>query len=230
LASSYESFLPRHYESTGNGLDSLFMKTDVEDIQMLSQAILTEARDEADQIRAEANGKVDAIRRRAQEQAESERKTVLDRAKQDAGRLRSQAVATAQLKARFTELEHREKLLDGVFDEAVKQLEAVRRRPDYEAIVTSLLREALTQLKVDKALIRADETAQKLLKKGVLEEISRQLKGEFTLGPVLEEGTGIVVEAADGKLHYDNTLETRLSRLQSTLRSSVYKVLIGEKA
>jgi vacuolar-type H+-ATPase subunit E/Vma4 len=38
-----------------------------------------------------------------------------------------------------------------------------------------------------------------------------------------------VVNAAGGKLHYDNTLETRLSRLQGSLRSSVYKMLMGEK-
>jgi vacuolar-type H+-ATPase subunit E/Vma4 len=38
------------------------------------------------------------------------------------------------------------------------------------------------------------------------------------------------VSAADGKLNYDNTLETRLSRLQSTLRASVYKVLMGEQS
>ena len=38
-----------------------------------------------------------------------------------------------------------------------------------------------------------------------------------------------LVNAADGKIHYDNTLETRLARLQATLRSSVYKVLMGEK-
>jgi vacuolar-type H+-ATPase subunit E/Vma4 len=45
----------------------------------------------------------------------------------------------------------------------------------------------------------------------------------------LDEGTGVVVDASAGKLHYDNTLETRLSRLQNSLRSSVYKVLMGEK-
>jgi len=37
------------------------------------------------------------------------------------------------------------------------------------------------------------------------------------------------VSAADGKLNYDNTLETRLNRLQGTLRASVYKILMGEK-
>jgi vacuolar-type H+-ATPase subunit E/Vma4 len=49
------------------------------------------------------------------------------------------------------------------------------------------------------------------------------------MGNPLEEGIGVVVDAADGKLHYDNTLETRLDRLQSTLRASVYKVSMGEK-
>ena len=54
------------------------------------------------------------------------------------------------------------------------------------------------------------------------------LLGEFTIGGGLDEGTGVIVDASGGKIHYDNTLETRLSRLQSTLRASVYKVLMGE--
>ena len=81
---------------------------------------------------------------------------------------------------------------------------------------------------MDKAEVRADEATQKSLKKS-LDEISKELNGDFTIGSVLEEGTGILVDAADGKIHYDNTLETRLSRLQGTLRSSVYQMLIGDK-
>ena len=205
------------------------MKNAPEDIEKLARAILTEARDEADQMQAEAKEKADAIRKRAQEQAESERKMILERANQDAERLRGQATATAQLKGRSTQLENREKLLDGVFEEVKKQLDAVRNRPDYDAIAALLLREALTQLRVKKAEVKADESTQKALRKGALDEISKELKGEFSLAGTLEEGTGIVVDAADGKIHYDNTLETRLSRLQNALRSSVYKVLMGEK-
>ena len=92
-----------------------------------------------------------------------------------------------------------------------------------------LLREALSQLNVKKAEIRADEITQKSLKMGALDEISRELNGEFAITGTLEEGTGVVVDAAEGKLHYDNTLETRLRRLQGDLRSSVYRVLTGEK-
>ena len=203
------------------------MKTETQDIEMLERAIMVEANEEAAQLLAESKEKADAIRKRAQAEAEAERKLILDRAKQDADRLRSQALATTQLKSRSTQLEQREKILDSVFGEVKKQLSGVTDRSDYNAIVAMLAHEALTQLKVTEAEIRADESTQKALK---LDEISKELNGKFSLGDKLEESTGIVVSASDGRLFYDNTLETRLSRLQSTLRSSVYKVLMGENA
>lgn len=205
------------------------MKTEAEDIDMLELAILTEARDEADQIKAEAKEKADAIRQRAHGQAEAERKAILDRAREDAERIRGQAVATAQLKARSSQLAHREQLLERVFKAVKEKLPHVQKRPDYDQIAAMLLREAITQLRVNKADIRADETSQQSLKKSALNEISKELNAELTIGDVPEEGTGVVVDAADGKLHYDNTLETRLNRLHSTLRSSVYQMLTGEK-
>ena len=203
------------------------MKSETEDIELLARAIMAEANDEAAHWLTEAKGKAEAIRKRAQEQAESERKEILERAKEDAERLRSQSTATAQLKARSLQLEQREKLLDGVFSEVRKQLEAVKNRSDYKDIAAMLAREALTQLRVSEAEINADDATRKALN---IAELSKELNGQFTLGDSLEEGTGVVVNGASGKLSYDNTLETRLSRLQGTLRSAVYKVLMGEQA
>jgi V/A-type H+-transporting ATPase subunit E len=205
------------------------MNTQVNDIEMLERAILSEARDTAEQIKAEARQKADAIRKRAQEQAEQERKAILERAQQDVDRLRGQAAATAQLKVRSAQLAHREQLLDRVFKTVKEKLPDVQKRSDYDQIAALLLREALVQLRVNKAEIRADKTTQSFLEKKALNEISNELNGQFTMADALEEGVGVVVDAADGKLHYDNTLETRLHRLQSTLRASVNKVLMGEK-
>lgn len=202
------------------------MKSEAEDIEMLALAIMVEAQEQADQLSVEANEKAEVIRKRAQQQAESERKAILDRAREEADRLRSQSSATSQLKARSVQLEEREKILNDVFEEVRKRLASVKKRPDYNVIVSMLVHEALTELKVKEAEIRADESTQKVLK---LDEISKELNGKFSPGEKLEEGTGVVVSASGGKLNYDNTLETRLSRLQATLRSSVYKVLMGEK-
>lgn len=202
------------------------MKSEAEDIELLARAIMAEARDDAEHLAVEAKEKAQAIRKRAQDQAESERKAILARAKEDADRLRSQSSATSQLKARSMELEKREKILNEVFDEVRKRLDSVKNRPDYGAIAMMLAREALTQLNATEGEVRADETTQRALK---LNDLSRELNGSFTFGKKLEEGTGVVVSTAGGKLTYDNTLETRLSRLQGSLRSSVYKTLMGEK-
>src|SRR6185436_584871 len=107
------------------------MKTEAQDIEMLERAIMVEANEEAAHLQAEAKEKADAIRKRAQAEAEAERKIILDRAKQDADRFRSQASATSQLKGRSGQLEQREKILNGVFEEVKKQLNAVKKRPDY---------------------------------------------------------------------------------------------------
>ena len=201
-----------------------------ENMEPLSRAILKEAEVDAQQMREEAKTKADAIRQRAQEEAEKVRQEILDKARHEADRMRSQTVASAQLKARTMQLEHREKLLDRVFQAAKEKLADVQKRPDYDQLAAMLLREALVQLRVNKAEIRADQATRQLLEKKALGELSTELKGQFTVADNLEEGRGVVVDAAEGKLHYDNTLETRLQRLQSSLRASVYKMLMGEQS
>lgn len=203
------------------------MKSEEEDIELLARAIMVEAREEAEHLRAEAKEKAEAIRGHAQEQAESERKSILARAREDADRLHSQSSATSQLKSRSLQLEQREKVLNDVFEDVRKQLDAIKKRPDYGAVAMNLAREALTQLKATEAEIRADAVTQKVLK---LDELSKEFNGKFTFGKPLEEGSGVVVSAAGGRLHYDNTFETRLGRLRGSLRSSVYRVLMGEEA
>ncbi len=204
------------------------MNSSEENIEALTRAILSEAQAEAEQTQADARSKADVIRQRAKLQAESERKAILERAAQEAERLRGQAVATSQLKARALELKHREKLLEQVFKTVRQQLPTVQQRKDYDQIAVQLLREALTQLKAGKAEVRADKATQKSLTNQALEGLSKELKAELSLGKPLEQGIGVVVEASEGHLHYDNTLETRLNRLQSGLRSSAYRILMGE--
>ena len=198
-------------------------------IEALSSVILHDARAEAEQIQMDAKAKADAIRQQAKEQAESESKVILEHASVEAERLRGQVVATAQLKARTLQLEHREILLDKVFDAAQQKLSSIQKRPDYDQIAVQLLREALIQLKADHAEIRADDATLKSLKTQTLEQISKELSAHLSVGKALESGLGVVVDASEGRLHYDNTLETRLNRLQNVLRSSVYHVLMGEK-
>jgi len=206
------------------------MKSPDENIKVLSRAVLSDAREDAEQATSEAKAKADEIRENAREESEAERSRIMEQAHREAERVRGQAIAVAQLKARTMILEQREKSLEIVFSEARQKLSGMQRDSDYEQVAERLLREALKQLNADTARVRADKTTQAIFKTSVLEKISKDLNVKIQIGDALEQGTGVVVETLDGHRQFDNTLETRLKRMQETLRSPVYRILTGESA
>jgi vacuolar-type H+-ATPase subunit E/Vma4 len=62
----------------------------------------------------------------------------------------------------------------------------------------------------------------------VITKVSKELNAEITVDDPLEQGTGLIVEAVDGRLKYDNTFENRLDQIQNELRFPVYRLLMGE--
>jgi vacuolar-type H+-ATPase subunit E/Vma4 len=62
----------------------------------------------------------------------------------------------------------------------------------------------------------------------VLTDLGQELAVQLELGEPLERGTGVVIVTADGHRRYDNTLETRLDRMQAGLRTPVYHILMGD--
>jgi vacuolar-type H+-ATPase subunit E/Vma4 len=199
-----------------------------ESIEMLSQAVMREAHSQAKEVLSRAKEDARKITQGAQEQAEAERKAILARASQDEERTRRQMIASAQIKARTLQLRKREELLDKVFEEAHRQLSSLQQWSDYDRIVLDLLREALTSLQASSALIHADKETLQYLTDKVLEEISKELNVKLQVKGPLNQGTGIIVETEDGRRRFDNTLETRLNRMQDMLRAPVYRLLVGE--
>lgn len=199
-----------------------------ENIRVLSRAVLSDVQGDAEQVLAEARAKAEQIRERAREQAEAERAKILDQATVEADRVRGQVVATNQLKARTLLLEQREKLLEEVFDSAKKRLPSVQRGSDYGKVAQRLLQEAIQQLGGSTIVVRADEETLKSLTPDLVENSAGGTGGQVRLGDSLDKGIGVVAETEDKRRQYDNTLETRLRRMQDTLRSSVYRILMGE--
>lgn len=205
------------------------MRSLEENIESLTRAMISEAKGEAEQILVSARARADAIRQQAQQQATAERAEILEHARLEAERLHDQVIATTQLKARTMELEHREKLLDSVFTASSKQLSSVQRWTDYDKTAQRLLQGALMQLHASQVKVQADQPTLKFFTSKLLEQVSKETNTQISLGEPLKQGIGVTVETADGHLHYDNTLENRLNRLQNSLRSPVYRLLIGEK-
>jgi vacuolar-type H+-ATPase subunit E/Vma4 len=198
------------------------------EIDRLAQAVMEEAGVDAEHIRAEALANTEVIRRQAKEAAEVEARGILERAALDAERIRRQGLAAAELKARMLHLEHREKLLKSVFEAARQHLPAVQQRSDYDQIALRLVREALFHLGAPSMQIHADPVTGQHLKPPPLETLAREFNAQLVLAEPLDQRLGVVVQTEDGRMHYDNTLDTRLARLQNSLRAEVNHILMGE--
>ncbi|MBN1246010.1 MAG: hypothetical protein JXC32_00035 [Anaerolineae bacterium] len=200
----------------------------MQDMEGLRQAIAREAERDRQRILGEARARVEAIRAQAQAEAVDEAARLVEAAEAKAARLRREAVGTAGLDAQALKVRARESVLGLVFDRAADVFETASALPDYAAIVEGLLIDAIAHLGGAALIIHADADAQAILDHDLLERIGLQTGCELLVGQLLLDGTGVVVESSDGHLRYDNTLQTRLTRMRPTLRTPVYRMLVGD--
>lgn len=198
------------------------------DIQELERAILQEASGEARQIVADARAKVSGLRREAQAQADVERSAILDSARRNADSLLAHTAAEVRVEAQSLRLRRREQLLDRAFNEARQRLASAEEWPDYGQIARFLAREAVEHIEADEVLVQADEGTRRALDEDVLGALGQELGVHLSLGATLARGTGVVLVTPDGHRRFDNTLESRLTRMHERLRAAVYRTLMGE--
>ena len=204
------------------------MSSEQKDIQVLESAIMEEAREEVSQVLNQARARADSIHQQVSAQTDAEREAILQQAREKAHTLREHAAAAAQMESQALKLERREQLLDRVFTAARQQLPSVAQWPDYDQIKRHLVREAVEQMGADEVLVRADAETLREMNEEMLADLERELGVRLRIGKPLTQSTGIILETPDGHRRYDNTLETRLTRMRKGLRTPVYHILMGE--
>ena len=191
---------------------------------------MEEAREEARQILDDAKAKAQSIYQQVETEVGAEGEAIIQQAQREAEHQRSQAVATARIEAQKLRLQRRERLLNRVYASVREQLTSTPQWPEYEQIARHLVREAMAHMDTDHALVRCDPETRKVLTNEVLADLSTELGVYIRAGDPLTLGTGVLIETPDGHRRYDNTLETRLARIQASLRTTVHRILTGGDA
>jgi len=205
------------------------MKTRFHTIQALEAAILEEAKREIREMMAEAEAQARQIQQSNQIETTKMQQVILDRAQQKADSLLEHAVAAAQMEAQALKLQRREHIIADVFNAVQQQLPNVSAWPNYDEVARYLLREAVLGLKVAHLIVHTDNHTQTHLDDTVFTALGAELGCTLERGAPLQQGIGVLVETPDGHRRYANTLEARLERMRSTLRTPVYRRLMGGK-
>jgi vacuolar-type H+-ATPase subunit E/Vma4 len=172
------------------------------------QEILAQGRDQVAKIKAQSAAAVQEMRAQAQAQAE-----------QAIARERERLLGQAKAEHGLALLDTKRRLLQAVFDQAEKELQAILQSDAYPEILSVLICEALEVTGPDSRLevAEADITlCRSVIKQGNL---------ACSVSAVQAQAGTLRVTSADGQRRVDNSLAMRLTRAKVHCQSALSRIL-----
>ena len=194
------------------------------------ESIMSEAQEKADVIIQDANAEVSAIQAKAEKTAEAEKIKIQENGKKQSDMRYQQIISEAKMNARRAELGAKEEVIEAAFAKATEQLknEASSNTEDYKDSLSLMIKEAADEIAGKDLIIQLNEADTNSLKQDLSASGSDsfQLNGiNFTVGEPIDAMGGAVLKTINGDIEVNNTIEARLERFKSILRSEVAEVL-----
>ena len=191
-------------------------------------SIMSEAQGKADVIIQDANAEVSAIQAKAEKTAEAEKAKILENGKKQSEMRYQQIISEAKMNARRAKLGAKEDVIEAAFNQATGELKSIAASgsDEYEDSLSKMIKEAADEIGRDDLIIHLNEADTNKFKQSISSGDSFELEGiKFTLGEPIEAIGGAVLKTSDGDIEVNNTIEARLERFKSILRSEVAEIL-----
>ena len=194
------------------------------------ESIMSEAQEKADVIIQDANAEVSQINANAEKTAEAEKTKILENGKKQSDMRYQQIISEAKMNARRAELGAKEEVIEAAFNQAIGELKekASSGDEDYKDSLSKMILEATNEIGGDDLILQLNEADTQKFKEDLSSQGSDsfELEGvKFTLGEPIDAIGGAILKTANGDIEVNNTIEARLDRFKSILRSEVAEIL-----
>ena len=189
---------------------------------------MSEAQEKADVIIQDANAEASAIQAKAEKSAEVEKTKILENGKKQSDMRYQQIISEAKMNARRAKLGAKEEVIEAAFNQATGELKekASSGSDDYKDSLSKMIKEAADEIGGDDLIIQLNEADTNEIKKGISSGNTFELEGiKFQLGEPINVIGGAILKTSNGDIEVNNTIEARLERYKSILRSEVAEVL-----
>ena len=191
-------------------------------------SIMSEAQEKADIIMQEANAEIATINANAEKTAESEKNKILENGKKQSDMRYQQIISEAKMNARRAELGAKEEVIEAAFDKATEDLKDIASSgsEEYDDSLSKIIKEAVDELGSKDLIIHLNEADTNKFKSQLDSSSTFQIDDiKFQLGEPIDTIGGAIVKTRNGDIEVNNTIESRLERFKSVLRSEVANVL-----
>jgi len=200
--------------------------------ERIVKTIKQEASDEASRIISEAK----AYSKKRMEQAENEAKKLISEAEKIAGeeadRIIENAIIEAKIEVGRQLLDFKKRIFDSVIDKAKEILQNSVNSDEYREAMLHWILEGILVLNVGKVVVSCSEVEKNIFDDSFLKDLNVLL--ERNLGKSIEvnfnkrsylKKQGVIVETPDGRLSYNNTIDSRLNRLSEKIKNIIYETV-----
>ena len=190
-------------------------------------SIMSEAQGKADVIIQDANAEVSQIQATAEKTAEAEKTKILENGKKQSEMRYQQIISEAKMNARRAKLDAKEDVIDAAFNQAIGELKerAAEGNDDYKDSLSKMIKEAADEIGGNDLIIQLNEADTDKIKQDLSSD-TFELEGiKFQIGEPIKTIGGAVLKTSNGDIEVNNTIEARLERYKSILRSEVAEIL-----
>ncbi|MBQ2637204.1 MAG: V-type proton ATPase subunit E [Methanobrevibacter sp.] len=191
-------------------------------------SIMSEAQEKADVIIQEANAEVSAITAKAEKTAEAEKIKIQDNGKKQSDMRYQQIISEAKMNARRAELGAKEEVIEAAFAKATDELKAKAASGDdeYKDSLSMMIKEAADEIGSKDLIIQLNERDTNDIKSQISDVSTFKIEDiTFEIGEPIDAIGGAVLKTSNGDIEVNNTIEARLDRFKSILRSEVAEIL-----
>ena len=191
-------------------------------------SIMSEAQEKADVIIQDANADASAITAKAEKTAEAEKLKILENGKKQSDMRYQQIISEAKMNARRAELGAKEEVIEEAFTKATDELKSIASSGsgEYDDSLSKMIKEAVDELGSNDLILQLNEADTNKFKSQLDSSSTFQIDDiTFELGEPIDTIGGAIVKTKSGDIEVNNTIESRLERFKSVLRSEVANVL-----
>ena len=191
-------------------------------------SIMSEAQGKADVIIQDANAEASAITQKAEKTADAEKTKILENGKKQSDMRYQQIISEAKMNARRAELGAKEEVIEAAFEKATAELKekAASGDEEYDDALTKMIKEAADELGSKELIIQLNEADTNKFKEQLSDVSTFQIEDiSFEIGEPIDTIGGAILKTSNGDIEVNNTIEARLDRFKSLLRSEVAEIL-----
>ena len=167
---------------------------------------------------------------KAEKTAEAEKIKILENGKKQSDMRYQQIISEAKMNARRAELGAKEDVIEAAFNQAIGELKIKASSGDeeYKDSLSKMIMEATNEIGSNDLILQLNEADTQKFKDDLSSQGSDSFEIEgikFTLGEPIDAIGGAILKTANGDIEVNNTIEARLERFKSILRSEVAEIL-----